>query len=435
MPYKGAMAKNGANDRVSVRHWMVVGGAAAMMAAGTFVIYSPSILNPPLAAHLGVGLSEVMVYNAMMGIAGVFAMSFLGPRLYRAVGVRAAIVGSGVLMALTVAAVVLVPNTAVLALLGFLSGLVFGICTTMGASMLVNTWFEARRGTMMGAVFAIAGTGGIAAGLVLPLVVQSWGWQAGFLLLAAVVLALVVLPGLFLIRSHPDRVGERPLGALDRTSSGDVALPGVPASRAFRTPQFAALAFGIIMVGIVQAMMSHFAPVMVERGVDLTVAGALLSLMAFTTVFSNIIVGTLNDRRGTLATALFTIACQALAMGGYAVASGPVPLAAVTVAYAFSATFAGVLIPILVSLVFGMRDYATLLGPTMATMSGGFALGTPLWGVVVDLTGSYTAALVAGIGLSAASATLITWAVRSAPAMRQRIEADLGDGPAPTMAG
>lgn len=417
----------------STRHAMVVAGGACMMTAGNFVFLSTSILNPPLAQHLGVGLSEVMIYNAMMGVAGVVSMSFLAPRLYRAVGVRSAIVGGGLAMALSVAAVVLVPNTLVLAVLGFLAGLVFGMCTTMGASMLVNTWFEERRGVMMGAVFAIAGTGGIAAGLVMPGVVTAWGWQAGFLLLGAVLVALVVLPGLFLIRSHPDRVGLRPLGSVDRTPSADVSLPGVPARAAFRTPQFAAVALAIVLFGVVQALMAHFAPVMVERGVDLTVAGALLSLMALTTVFSNIIVGTLNDRRGTLTTALFTIGCQAVAMGGYAVASGFIPLAGATIVFAFSAAFAGVLIPILVSLLFGMRDYATLLGPTMATMSGGVALGTPLWGLVVDVTGSYTAALIGGVVLSFVSAALLVWAVRSAPAMRQRLDPD-PLVPPPTMA-
>lgn len=419
----------------SARHWMTVAGAACMMTAGTFVFLSASILNPPLAEHLGVGLSEVMVYNSMMGVAGVLSMSFLAPWFYRAIGIRSAIVAGGLVMALSISAVVLVPNTVVLAALGFLTGLVFGMCTTMGASMLINTWFEARRGTMMGAVFALAGSGGIAAGLVLPPFVEGFGWQGGFLLMAGVLLALVVVPGLALIRSHPDRTGLRPFGAAQRpTAGGAVVLPGVPARRAFRTPQFVALAFGIVLFGVVQGIQAHFAPVMVERGVDLTVGGVLLSLMALTTVVSNIAVGTLNDRRGTLTAVLFALACQAIAMGGYVVARGFAPLAATTVVFAFSAAFAGVLIPILVALVFGMRDYATILGPTMAMMSGGVAVGTPLWGVAVDVTGSYTVALVAGILLSVVSAALITWVLRTAPALRHRVDAELGGPGGSTMA-
>lgn len=412
-----------ASTKVGRRHAMVVAGAACMMTAGNFVFLSASILNPPLAEHLGVGLSEVMVYNSMMGLSGVVAMALIGPRLYRAVGVRPAIVGAGVLMALSVAAVAFVPNTLVLSLLGLASGLVFGICTMMGASMLINTWFETRRGTAMGTVFAVAGSGGIAAGLVLPAFVATFGWQAGFFLLAGVLLALVVLPGLLLIRSHPDRVGLVPLGSVGRgAGEGDVVLAGVPARSAFRTPQFLAIALAIVFVGMVQAVQAHFAPVMRERGVDLAVAGALLSLMAAASVFTNAIVGTLNDRAGTLRTVLMTMGCQALAMVGYVMASGFVPLAGATVVFAFSVAFGGVLIPILVSLAFGMRDYATILGPTMAMMTAGTAIGTPLWGVVVDVTGSYTLALVVAAVLSASSAGLLVWALRTAPAMRRRLE-------------
>ncbi len=96
MPYKEAMTPAPAPDPAraptpaagSARHWMVVAGGACLMSAGMFLFLSSSILNPPLAKHLGVGLSEVMAYNSMMALSGVIAMTFIGPPLYRAVGVR-----------------------------------------------------------------------------------------------------------------------------------------------------------------------------------------------------------------------------------------------------------------------------------------------------------------------------------------------------------
>lgn len=374
MPYKGPMAgagteatAGGTPARGSARHWMIVAGGACLMSAGMFMLLSTSVLNPPLAKHLGVGLSEVMVYNSMFGIAGVIAMTFIAPAVYRAIGVRAAIVAGGVWMAITFGAVVLVPNVFVLSALGFAQGLVFGMCTTMGASMLVNTWFEEKRGTMMGAVFALSGVGGISAGLVMPAIVNAWGWQGGFLTVAGVMIALVVLPGLFLIRSHPDRVGQRPLGALDLPPDAQadaVLLPGVPARLAFRTPQFIALGLAIVLFGMVQAVSQHFAPLFVEHGVELAIAGTLISVMAATGIVSNLAVGTLNDRRGTVTAALFTLACQVGAMTAYFFGFGFLPLALATVIFSFGSVLPGVLLPIMVQRVFGMRDYATILGPT-----------------------------------------------------------------------
>lgn len=429
MPYKGPMTAatvaKGAGG--SARHWMIVAGGACLMSAGQFLFLSSSILNPPLARHLGVGLSEVMIYNSMMAVSGVIAMTFLAPWLFRTIGVRAAIVVSGTWMALTVGAVVIAPNVLVLATLGFLSGLLFGICTTMGASLLINTWFEERRGTMMGAVFALSGIGGIAAGLVMPMIVNALGWQGGFLTVAGVFVAFVVLPGLFMIRSAPERLGLRALGATERApgASGSVRLPGVPAKRAFRTPQFAALVVGVVLFGVIQAVQQHFAPLFVEHGVELTVAGTLISVMALSSVVSNFAVGTLNDRRGTVAAVLFALVSLVVAMGLYVVADGFLPLAGATVAFAFGAVLPGVLLPIIVQQVFGMRDYASILGPAMATMPAGVAIGTPLWGVAVDVTGSYDVALLASAALCAVTGVLLVYALRSAPAMRRRLDADL----------
>lgn len=414
------------------RHWLIVVGAACLMTAGQFSFLSSSILNPGLAASLGVGLSEVMGFNSMQAVAGAIGMSFLAPILMRRIGVRSSIIVGGAWAALAMGAVAFVPNTAVLYALGLASGLTFGIATSMGASMLVNSWFEERRGTMMGVVFAVSGVGGIAAGLVMPSIVRAGGWQLGFLTLAGALVALVIVPGVFLIRSKPASLGLVPLGAREappEDATTAIVLPGVPAGRAFRTPQFAALTLGIVLIAMVLAVQQHFAPLMVEHGVELPAAGSLISLMALISVFSTIILGVLNDRHGTLTALLFALACLTLAMVGYVFSFGFVPLAASTAVFAFGAGFPGVVIPILVMLLFGMRDYAAILGPSMAMIAVGFAIGTPLWGAVLDATGSYSAALVGAAILSVAAAALLAWAIRTAPGLRNRIERELSQEP------
>ena len=114
-------------------------------------------------------------------------------------------------------------------------------------------------------------------------------------------------------------------------------LPGVPARRAFRTPQFVALFLGVVLFGMVQALQQHFAPLFVEHGVELAVAGTLISVMALTGVVSNMAVGTLNDRRGTVTAAVFALACQLVSMAAYVVGTGFVPLALATVLFGFGA--------------------------------------------------------------------------------------------------
>ena len=47
--------------------------------------------------------------------------------------------------------------------------------------------------------------------------------------------------------------------------------------------------------------------------------------------------------------------------------------------------------------------------------------------MAVDRTGSYAIALLAGAALTAVSGLLMVWALRSAPAMRRRIDLELGE--------
>lgn len=424
------MAKKGDAPRGHRWHWSVVVGAACLMTAGEFIFLSASILNPDLARALSTGLSEVMVYNSLQSLGGVIATALLMPMLLRRFGVRTVVVVAGLWTAATLAAVAVAPDLPVLYALGFASGLSFGVCTFMAGSVLIIAWFEHKQGTVMGAAFAVSALGGVATGLVLPSVVEAGGYGLGFLTLAGVVVALVVLPALFLIRSAPSDVGLRPYGARVKPASDSgltALLPGVPAARAFRSPQFAALALGVVLFGMVQAVQQHFAPMMVERGVSLAVAGMLISLLALTMIAGYVAVGTLNDRRGSGTAVLVASVCQLVALAGYLLSTGVVTLAAFTVVFAFAVPLGGVLVPILVMLLFGPRDYAAILGPGAAMMPLGLALGTPLWGVALDITGSYAVALGAATAVTIVSGGLLLWAVRTASGFRSRVERELGE--------
>jgi len=87
-----------------------------------------------------------------------------------------------------------------------------------------------------------------------------------------------------------------------------------------------------------------------------------------------------------------------------------------------------VLVPVIVMLLFGPKDFAAILGPTMAMVPIGMAIGTPLWGLVYDRTGSYTPGLMVAAGVCVVTAALLTWAIRTAPGLRTRVERELHQG-------
>lgn len=413
----------------TTRHWLVALGASMLMISASFLFLSYSLVNPPLAADLGVGLSQVMIYNSIMALTGAVAMTTIAPRVVRVFGPRRLVIYGGALTALSLLGFSFATSLVMIYLLAVSLGLTFAISTNMMTSVLVNNWFETSRGTVLGAVFSIAGLGGIAMGFVMPQVVADGDWQSAFRLLSALVFVLTVGPGIFLIRSAPADVGLLPRGAraLPPVEDGDVpvTVPGVPAGRAFRSPQFVALVGAFVLTTSVHAVQQHFAPLLVERGVSLTAAGSLLSLLAFVSIFGTLTVGALNDRASTLTAVLFALGCQLLSMGAFLLANGYLQLAASITTFALGAAMPLVLPPILVMLLFGLRDYTAILGPAMAAGPVGIAIGTPLWGLAFDRTGSYSAGLVVAAVATVVAAALLFWAIRTAPAFRARVAREL----------
>jgi sugar phosphate permease len=420
--------------RGTTRHWMVLAGAAMLMVGAVFIFLSFSLVNPPLARELGVGLSQVMVYNSIMALTGAVSMTTVGPWAVRTLGPRRTVIIGGALTAMALFAISFTTSLVMLYLIAAALGLAFGISTNMMASVLVSNWFSTSRGTILGAMFAVARLGGVAMGFVMPHVVDSGGFPAGFRLLAGLIAVLTIGSGIFLIRSHPADVGLLPRGAIpvdvrEESTPASVEVPGVPRARAVRSPQFVALLTAIVLVTSVHAVQQHFAPLLTERGVNLAAAGSLLSLLAFVGIFGTLTVGTLNDRAGTRTAVLFALGSQFASMGLFLVASGYLPLAAGITVFALGSSLPLVLVPILVMVLFGPRDYAAILGPVMAAGPVGIAIGTPLWGLSVDVTGSYDAGLWVAIGATVAAAVLLVWSIRTAPAFRERVARELDQGP------
>lgn len=414
---------------VTRRHLLVVAGAASLMVFGSAIFLSAGFVNPHIARDFGVGIGQVMLYNSIMMLAGAASTMVIGPLLLRRLGTRPTLLLAGVGVVLALLGVAFAPGLTVLYALSVVVGLTFVLCTSLPATLLINSWFEARRGTMLGIVFSISGLGGVLLGLVMPPIVGAAGWRGAFVFLALFAVLTVLLPGVLLIRSQPADMGLRPAGARAVPAAAAdepaVSLPGVPRARAFGSRQLWALALGLVLYHMVQAVQQHTMPLYAERGVDGVAAGSLVSLMSLCVVAATLAVGTLADRFGIAAALWASALAQTLSMAVLWLAQGYLPLAVGTVLLSMSTAVAGVCLPLIVMLAFGPRDFAAILSPVMGAVPIGLALGTPVWGVVKDASGSYAPALAGAAVATLAALGCLHWAIRSAPAFRARVEKEL----------
>lgn len=413
---------------ITRRHTMVVAGAASVMVFAGMLFLTPSFVNPPIAREFGVGLGQVMVFTSIMSLAGALSMMLAGPWVVRVLGPRRVLMIGGLWCATCLVAVSFATSLVALYVLGFVLGLMSALQPMM-ATVLVNTWFEARRGAMLGVVSAVSGSGGVLLGLAMPSVIGALGWRGGYRALAVAALLLVSLASFVLVRSRPAEVGLLPAGACAPVAGDDagpaIVLPGVPMKRAFATPHMLFVLGGIVCLMVVQAMQQHLVPLFTERGVDAVAGGTLVSVLSLAMIGATLMIGTLNDRFGTQSVLWVVASAGAASLVLLVFARGYLPLALGVVVFAVSCSLPGVIVPLVVMAVFGPRDYGQILGPVTSTFPISMAIGAPAWGFVKDALGSYDLALWAGAGLSGVGALLLWTALRTAPAMRARIEREL----------
>ena len=98
-----------------------------------------------------------------------------------------------------------------MALWGLGIGVGTGLVAVVLAATVVNRWFVARRGTVLGVLTASASTGQL---VFLPMLAtrRSVGLARAVLLVAGIVAALIPLAA-WLLRESPESMGLRPYGA------------------------------------------------------------------------------------------------------------------------------------------------------------------------------------------------------------------------------
>ena len=400
---------------VSPRHWMVVVGSGLLMSMNVLMFLAAGVMLPPLAESLGVGLGQVMVFVSINMVAGAATLTVAGPFLIRRFGTRLLAIFGGAFTGTALFAVSLVTELVQLYLLAFASGVMATVSMQMTGAVLVSEWFVRHRGLMLGVLMGIAGVGGIGAGVLLPPVMDAGGWRLGFQVAGAVTATVAILCGALLIRTRPADVGLHPYGEHDAGTEEGIDEAGMDPASALRSPQFVALVLGLTCFSGVMALQQHFPPMMADRGLDLAAAGSLLSVLSVVNIGTTLLLGKLCDRLGPLFAYCLSGGLLVAALSLFLVTTGYTAQATAVLLFAIPTITPPIITPILLRHTFGGRPFVSLLGVGTATMPAGIAIGSPLWGLSKDVTGSYDVALGIAIALAVACVALVSYALVTGP--------------------
>ena len=372
----------------------------ALMTIGSGAMYVVAVVLPAVQAEFGVARAAASLpYTLMMigfGLGGI-AMGKLADRF----GVMAVVLiggcglGTGFIAAGRSGS-----------LLGFAlaHGVLLGALGSAAtfAPLLADTslWFVRRRGIAV----AICASGNYLAGAVWPPIVQHFvevaGWRHTYVGLGWFCL-LTMPPLAVLMRVRPPTA----VPASARRVTG-----AVPSTRPFGLSMGQAQALlcvaGVACCVAMAMPQVHIVAYCGDLGFGAARGGAMLSLMLACGIVSRLVSGLICDRIGGLSTLLLGSVLQGLALLLFIPFDGLVSLYVISALFGL---FQGGIVPsyaIIVREHFPAAEAGARVGTVLMATLFGMALGGWMSGTVFDLTGSYHAAFVNGVGWNLLNVTI-----------------------------
>ena len=384
----------------SSRAWLRLAVAVGLSTLGGVGMWSFMVALPAIQADFAIGRGEASLpfTLAMIGFAcgGVF-MGKLADHFGIAVPL---LLGTG-LLTLGYLAVGLSSSVWQVALAhGLLIGL--GCSATFGPLMAdTSHWFVRRRGIAV----AIAASGNYLAGTLWPPIVQhfiaSHGWRATHTGLGNF-LVVTMLPLVFLLRKRV--VHHHSAADSANFARRQASMPFSP-----MTLQVLLLIAGVSCCVAMSMPQVHIVAYCGDLGYGVARGAEMLSLMLGFGIISRVASGFIADRIGGVRTLLLGSVLQGAALVMYLMFDGLISLYVISALFGL---FQGGIVPsyaIIVREYFSPKEAGTRVGLCLMATLLGMALGGWLSGVIFDLTGSYQAAFLNGIGWNLVNVTIMSW--------------------------
>ena len=339
-----------------------------------------SFFLAPLCDHLQVGRGQVSLMFSLMTLTGSLTNPLLGKYAGKH-GVRNILLVSGVWTGLGLGLLSFVNSLWLLYAVAFFLGAFATSCVALCGNVIVQqAYMGPQASSILGVVMAGSGVGGMIFSLVIPGIITSQGWQFAMIILAVLWFALLWAAAFTLGNVKPMQAG----------SNGLVGL-GMTQAEALKSPKLYLQMVVIIVVtaccGIQQQIPSLLAYYGFETGRVSVMVSMLTAFLAVGKVAQGILYGKLGVKKGgyimmtVFAAGFLALTSKALIYPGL-------------ILLAFGLGVYTTLLPQVARSTFGSREYASIWSLIATAGSVGSVIATPVWGLVYDVTGSYTLGLI-----------------------------------------
>lgn len=334
----------------------------------------------PVCDDLGFGRGSFTLYYSLMVAAGAVSASFLGTYMNQH-GVRAVILVSGIWCGVGFLGLSFSSTLWMFYLVGAAMGFFGTTCVYLAANVIVQQSYSSKDASaVLGLVMAGSGIGGVIWSNLVPMLLEGLGWRNSYRTMGVLWLVLALLSVLIL--------GKRDLsGGIGHAKGG--VMGGMSKKDALKSIRFY-LAVILMCILTVASCISQQLPAVLESiGYGHQVSMMISVMTAFVAV-GTVAEGVICSKIGIQKTMVIVLILYA---AGYGLLASGNSIYAALICLAFGSGSIGTLMPVVVRTIFGGRDYAAIWSIVISCSSVASFLATPVWGMVYDIFGTYSPAL------------------------------------------
>lgn len=303
-------------------------------------------------------------------------------------------------------------------LMGILIGVGSGFCGAVVVNIILNNWFRAKKGFVMGFASTGSGFGSTLFNPIAGALITKFGYEVAVRYLGVIAIACV-LPIIVLFVYKPEYKGLLPYGEEGKPAgetdpaedeavkSAAVEKIGMTRNEAIKSPKFwgvCFIAFSLSLGAI--GLFSHMTPYFTDMGYKQTEAALFVSIISLTMAISKIVIGWLNDKLGTFMNFTIIMIISVFGMGSLLLANSRVMAYVAAVGFGIAFATTNVFSPLITVHAMGEKDFSNIFGLVSFAIYVGPLVASPLSGAIYDSVSSYRPAVILYTALYAAALLL-----------------------------
>lgn len=268
--------------------------------------------------------------------------------------------------------------------------------------LILNHWFHQKKGLAMAVASSFSGLSAMLLNPIYALVIEQYGWRAGYRFMSVLAFLLMGPLLLFVLRGSPEEKGLAPYGA--REAAGEAALVSRPAKQRLEPSgrfMLACLMLMALAVSCGSCFQSHLTKYGITLGLPLETSALLPSAAMLGGILCKPLMGVCSDRMGAKKTALLFFSLNVLGFVLlYISGSSLFCLYAGSALCGVSMAANVVLLPLLVANILEGYDFDRYYGYLSMIISVSGVTASAVFGFMFDGSGGYASSFLTLIAMA-----------------------------------